>query len=100
MPNLGVAEIFVILVVALVVFGPEKLPELGRQVGRAFHELRRIQASLQEEVREVLEPVIPGSQEPAPTLPPLAPPAPGEAQGGEPQAGAGHRDELGPSEAT
>ena len=31
--NLGAPEILVILVVALLVFGPHKLPEIGRQVG-------------------------------------------------------------------
>ena len=32
MPSLGPAEILVILVVALLVFGPNKMPEIGRQV--------------------------------------------------------------------
>lgn len=57
MPNIGPAEILVILVVALLVFGPQKLPEIGRQVGKAARELRRMQASLRDEVRDVLEPV-------------------------------------------
>lgn len=57
MPNVGPAEILVILVVALLVFGPQKLPEIGRQVGKATRELRRMQTSLSDEVRDVLEPV-------------------------------------------
>lgn len=57
MPNIGPAEILVIFVVALLVFGPQKLPEIGRQVGKAARELRRMQASLRDEVRDVLEPV-------------------------------------------
>lgn len=57
MPNIGPAEILVILVVALLVFGPQKLPEIGRQVGKAARELRRMQASLRDEVRDVLEPI-------------------------------------------
>ena len=36
MPQIGPLEILVVLVVALVVFGPNKLPELGRQVGRGY----------------------------------------------------------------
>lgn len=56
MPNVGPAEILVILVVALLVFGPEKLPEIGRQVGRAVRDLRRMQASFRDEVRGVLDP--------------------------------------------
>lgn len=70
-PNIGPAELLVIFVVALLVFGPNKLPEIGRQVGRAVRELRRWQASLRDEVREVLEPVA-GDSRP-PTLPPASP---------------------------
>ena len=56
MPNLGPAEILVILIVALLVFGPDKLPDIGRQVGRAVKEFRKFQVSLRDEVRDVLEP--------------------------------------------
>ena len=41
MPNLGFAEIMVILVIALLVFGPRRLPEIGRQVGKSMREFRR-----------------------------------------------------------
>lgn len=68
-PNIGPAEILVILVVALLVFGPDKLPEIGRQVGRAVREFRRVQATLREEVRDVLEP--PEEAARPPRLPPL-----------------------------
>ena len=40
-PNVGPAELLVILLVALLVVGPRRLPELGRRVGRAMRELRR-----------------------------------------------------------
>jgi sec-independent protein translocase protein TatA len=39
--SLGPAEIVVILVVALIVLGPKRLPEAGRQVGKALSEVRR-----------------------------------------------------------
>lgn len=39
---LGTAEIAVILVLALLVFGPQKLPEIGRQIGSAYRELNRM----------------------------------------------------------
>lgn len=68
MPTIGTAEILVIFVVALLVFGPDKLPELGRQVGRAVREVRRWQVSLREEVRDVLEP--PEERGRPPQLPP------------------------------
>lgn len=87
MPNIGPAEILVILVVALLVFGPHKLPEIGRQVGQAMRELRRVQASLRDEVREVLEPVSPAAGTP-PTLPrpQEETPAAGEAPAAGPEA--------------
>ena len=46
--NLGAPEILVILVVALLVFGPHKLPEIGRQVGGAMRELRKMQDSVKQ----------------------------------------------------
>jgi sec-independent protein translocase protein TatA len=56
MPNLSPVEILVIFVVVLLVFGPKRLPEIGRQIGKATRELRRMQASLQDEVREAFDP--------------------------------------------
>ena len=41
MGSLGVQEIIVIFLVALVLFGPKKLPELGRTIGKALTEFRR-----------------------------------------------------------
>jgi sec-independent protein translocase protein TatB len=41
-PQIGPLEILVVAVVALIVFGPEKLPDLARKVGRTASELRRI----------------------------------------------------------
>jgi sec-independent protein translocase protein TatA len=40
MPNIGPMEVLVVLVIALVVFGPKRLPELGRSVGRGIREFR------------------------------------------------------------
>ncbi len=53
--NLGPAEIIAILVVALIVLGPKRLPEAGRQVGRAIAEVRRWSQGFQTEVRNVIE---------------------------------------------
>jgi Tat protein translocase TatB subunit len=54
--SLGPAEILVILVVALIAFGPKRLPEVSRQVGSAMRELRRMQDSLRDELDSVLHP--------------------------------------------
>ena len=40
MPNIGPMEILVVLIIALVVFGPKRLPELGKSLGKGIHEFR------------------------------------------------------------
>ncbi len=40
MPNIGVSGLILILVVALLVFGPSKLPELGRAFGKTLREFK------------------------------------------------------------
>jgi Tat protein translocase TatB subunit len=62
--NLGTGELVVIFIVALVVLGPNKLPEAARQMGRMAAELRRLSSGFQDEMREAM-------REPLPTLPPL-----------------------------
>ena len=55
MGNLGGLEVVVILLVALVVLGPKKLPDAARQVGRALTELKRISGGFQKEMREAMQ---------------------------------------------
>jgi TatA/E family protein of Tat protein translocase len=74
--SLGPAEILVIFVIALLVFGPQRLPEIGRQVGRGVRELRKLQHTLRSDLDEVLADDMSGHVEPAPTLPPLSEDAP------------------------
>jgi sec-independent protein translocase protein TatA len=40
MPNVGPLEIAIVLIVLLVIFGPRRLPELGRSAGAGFRELK------------------------------------------------------------
>jgi sec-independent protein translocase protein TatB len=54
MSNLGGLEILMILVVALIVLGPTKLPDAARQVGKAVTEIRRISSGFQKEFREAI----------------------------------------------
>jgi sec-independent protein translocase protein TatA len=68
--QLGPAEILVVLVIALLVFGPTKLPEVGRQVGRAMKEFRQFQQSMSRDMHEVFSEDATAHAEPAPTLPP------------------------------
>jgi Tat protein translocase TatB subunit len=65
--NLGIPEIFVILLVALIVFGPHRLPEVARQVGAAVRQLRQMQESVKAELDTVLHPDL--NPEPTPTPP-------------------------------
>src|SRR4051812_43264890 len=57
MPQLGPMEIMVILVVALLVLGPSKLPDAAKQAGRALAEFRQwsggIKAEMKDAVRDV-----------------------------------------------
>ena len=54
MPSLGPAEILVVLVIALLVFGPNKMPDIAKQVGKGFREFRRVQQHLKSELRDVV----------------------------------------------
>lgn len=54
--SLGPAEILVILIVALIVLGPKKLPEAGRQVGKAIAEVRKWSQGFQDEIRSTIDP--------------------------------------------
>jgi sec-independent protein translocase protein TatA len=81
--SIGLPELLLIFIIALLLFGPRKLPDIGKSLGKAMGEFRRasndLQRSLEEEVaadelraakREVqdaVKPTPPG--EPAPTQP-------------------------------
>ncbi len=55
--NLGFPELILILIIALVVFGPSKLPEIGRAVGRGLSEFKKATNSLMSDVNKPLESV-------------------------------------------
>ncbi|GGS04696.1 twin-arginine translocase TatA/TatE family subunit [Deinococcus sedimenti] len=60
MPNIGPAELLVILLVALVVFGPRKLPELGKSLGAGLREFRRSTQGLKEDFEGSMRDTPPG----------------------------------------
>lgn len=55
MGNLGWAEVAVIVVVALVVLGPDKLPGAARQIGNVIRQVRRISTGFQQELQNALD---------------------------------------------
>ncbi len=60
--NLGMTEIMIILLVALLLFGPKKLPELGRSVGQSIREFKKGA----QEIRSELEKTVDYKEEPKP----------------------------------
>ena len=55
MPNIGPLEIVVILIIALIVFGPKRLPELGRSMGKGIREFKNSLTSDKDDDDDVRE---------------------------------------------
>jgi len=62
--NIGPMELILILTLALLLFGPKKLPEIGKTVGRAMSEFRKASADIRREISEGMK-----EQAPAPGSP-------------------------------
>lgn len=55
LPNIGIPELILILAVALIIFGPGKLPEVGKSLGKTIKEFRKSTREEPEEVQEAVE---------------------------------------------
>jgi sec-independent protein translocase protein TatA len=53
--NIGVPGLILILIVALVIFGPNKLPEVGRAFGRSIREFKKATDGLADDIREEIK---------------------------------------------
>jgi sec-independent protein translocase protein TatB len=54
MANLGMADSLIIMVIALVVFGPRRLPQIGRQIGKLMYEFRKASNDFKYQMEEEL----------------------------------------------
>jgi len=84
MPNIGAPELIIILVIALLVLGPGKLPEVGASLGKSIREFRKASTDIADSVKVDVDtsplpataaqvpPVAPAPVAPAPVVPPAA----------------------------
>lgn len=53
--NIGFPELLVIFTIALLIFGPRKLPEVGKSLGRALREFRKTSDEIKERIEEEIQ---------------------------------------------
>jgi sec-independent protein translocase protein TatA len=84
MPTPGPLELIIILVIALLILGPGKLPDVGAALGRSIREFRKASSDVQEATRIDTSPIPPSTPTSAgPATPPnpaAPPPAPVDAR--------------------
>ncbi len=83
--SIGMPELIIIFVIALIIFGPRKLPELGRSLGRSLSEFKRasneLKSTLEEEIRldeqratlDASKPAVPPTVTPPPPIADVSP---------------------------
>lgn len=88
MPNITPIHLVLILVIALLVLGPGKLPDVGAALGKSIREFRKAAGDLQESVNVTAAPTQPAASAAAtpPTAAPIAQPAADVAGPTQPQA--------------
>jgi TatA/E family protein of Tat protein translocase len=53
--SIGMPELIIILVIALIIFGPRKLPELGKSLGRSLNEFKKASTDLQNTLEQEIK---------------------------------------------
>ena len=74
MPNIGPGELILILVIALVIIGPGRLPDVGSALGKSIREFRKASSDMAEATRVDTSPLPPPAAAPQPNV--LSNPAP------------------------
>lgn len=59
MPNIGAPELIIILVIALLILGPGKLPEVGASIGKSIREFRKASSDINDSVKVDTSPLPP-----------------------------------------
>lgn len=91
MPQIGPLELIIVLVIALLVLGPGRLPDVGAALGKSIREFRKATSDVQEATKIDVTPLPPTSTAtPAPSAPVATPvaaaPTPSSQPPAEPQA--------------
>lgn len=55
LPNIGMPELLLILALALIIFGPGKLPEVGKAMGKSIKEFKGAMNSAQKELNDITD---------------------------------------------
>jgi sec-independent protein translocase protein TatB len=82
--NLGFSEMVFIFVLALIIFGPKKLPEIGRQIGKALNEFKRASDEFKAQIQTEISNLEVENQRQT-ILPPSLPPVGSVAASGGPE---------------
>jgi sec-independent protein translocase protein TatA len=72
--NIGAPELIVILVIALLVIGPGKLPDVGSALGKSIREFRKASSDVQDATRVDASPIPPAAAPQTPPQPPTSEP--------------------------
>jgi TatA/E family protein of Tat protein translocase len=98
MPTPGPLELVIILVIALLVLGPGKLPEVGASLGKSIREFRKASSDVQESVKVDVDTSPQAPAAAAPLAPTPAAPLPAPIQAPAPVADAASPDPSDPTE--
>ena len=88
MGSFGMGEMLVVFIIALIIFGPRKLPELGRALGKSINEFKKASSELRSTIEEEIRAESQAKAKPADPVPAAARQAEHEILPHEPDRGA------------